>query len=36
LGKRLQDALTSFDAEPLTEGERRSRDGLRGRQITLR
>ncbi|WP_053714636.1 DUF5926 family protein [Saccharothrix sp. NRRL B-16348] len=36
LGKRLQDALTSFDAEPLTEQERRARDGLRGRQITLR
>ncbi|ONI82065.1 preprotein translocase subunit SecA [Saccharothrix sp. ALI-22-I] len=36
LSKRLQDALTSLDAEPLTEPERRSRDGLRGRQITLR
>ncbi|WP_033436206.1 DUF5926 family protein [Saccharothrix sp. NRRL B-16314] len=36
LGKRLQDALTSLDTEPLTEPERRSRDGLRGRQITLR
>ncbi|NUT99712.1 MAG: SEC-C domain-containing protein [Saccharothrix sp.] len=36
LGKRLQDALTSLDAEPLTEAERRARDGLRGRQITLR
>ncbi|MFI9810774.1 DUF5926 family protein [Saccharothrix variisporea] len=36
LGKRLHDALTSLDAEPLTEAERRARDGLRGRQITLR
>lgn len=36
LGKRLQDALTSLDDEPLTEAERRARDGLRGRQITLR
>ncbi|GAB2998951.1 DUF5926 family protein [Saccharothrix stipae] len=36
LGKRLQDALTSLDAEPLTDAERRARDGLRGRQITLR
>ncbi|MEU4801403.1 DUF5926 family protein [Actinosynnema sp. NPDC023587] len=36
LGKRLQEALTSLDSEPLTEAERRSRDGLRGRQITLR
>ncbi|RKT51944.1 DUF5926 family protein [Saccharothrix australiensis] len=36
LGKRLRDALTSLDAEPLTEAERRARDGLRGRQITLR
>ncbi|MBW4719563.1 DUF5926 family protein [Saccharothrix obliqua] len=36
LGKRLRDALTSLDDEPLTEAERRSRDGLRGRQITLR
>ncbi|MEV0677082.1 DUF5926 family protein [Actinosynnema sp. NPDC050436] len=36
LGKRLLDALSSLDGEPLTEAERRSRDGLRGRQITLR
>jgi len=36
LGKRLLDALGSLDDEPLTEAERRSRDGLRGRQITLR
>jgi hypothetical protein len=32
----LLDALTSLDDEPLTEAERRVRDGLRGRQITLR
>ncbi|MBB5958804.1 hypothetical protein FHS29_005413 [Saccharothrix tamanrassetensis] len=36
LGKRLQEALSSLDAEQLTEAERRARDGLRGRQITLR
>ncbi|ATE51936.1 DUF5926 family protein [Actinosynnema pretiosum] len=36
LGKRLLDALASLDPEPLSEAERRSRDGLRGRQITLR
>ncbi|CCH27435.1 DUF5926 family protein [Actinosynnema sp. NPDC047251] len=36
LSKRLRDALTSLDDEPLTEAERRARDGLRGRQITLR
>ncbi|GAA3860875.1 DUF5926 family protein [Saccharothrix violaceirubra] len=36
LGKRLRTALTSLDDEPLTEAERRARDGLRGRQITLR
>ncbi|NUT48237.1 MAG: SEC-C domain-containing protein [Saccharothrix sp.] len=36
LGKRLRDALTSLDAEQLTEQERRARDGLRGRQVTLR
>ncbi|MER5261337.1 DUF5926 family protein [Actinosynnema sp. NPDC002837] len=36
LGNRLRDALTSLDDEPLTEQERRARDGLRGRQITLR
>lgn len=33
---RLTEALGSLDAEPLTSEERRSRDGLRGRQITLR
>jgi hypothetical protein len=36
LGKRLLDALSSFDDEPLTDPERRAREGLRGRQITLR
>jgi len=36
LGKRLADALSSFDDEPLTDPERRAREGLRGRQITLR
>ncbi|WP_433267079.1 DUF5926 family protein [Actinosynnema sp. CS-041913] len=36
LGARLLTALESLDAEPLTEAERRARDGLRGRQITLR
>jgi len=34
LGKRLLEALASD--EPLTDAERRARDGLRGRQITLR
>ncbi|SDN28498.1 DUF5926 family protein [Allokutzneria albata] len=36
LGKRLDAALATIDGEPLTEAERRSRDGLRGRQVTLR
>ncbi|MBP2475431.1 hypothetical protein JOF53_004303 [Crossiella equi] len=36
LGERLNAALASLDEEPLTEAERRSRDGLRGRQVTLR
>jgi hypothetical protein len=36
LGDRLVDALASLDDEPLTAAERRARDGLRGRQITLR
>ncbi|MFB9906488.1 DUF5926 family protein [Allokutzneria oryzae] len=36
LGKRLDAALSTVDSEPLTEAERRSRDGLRGRQVTLR
>ncbi|GAA2819329.1 DUF5926 family protein [Saccharopolyspora taberi] len=36
LGARLAEALESLDAEPLDAAERRSRDGLRGRQITVR
>lgn len=36
LGERLADAVASLDAEPSTEAERRARDGLRGRQVTLR
>jgi hypothetical protein len=33
---RLVDAVASLAAEPVTEAERRARDGLRGRQVTLR
>jgi uncharacterized protein DUF5926/SEC-C motif-containing protein len=36
LGTRLADALASLAAEPLTGEERRARDGLLGRQITIR
>ncbi|GAB2653275.1 DUF5926 family protein [Saccharopolyspora gloriosae] len=36
LGERLAEALSSLDSTPLDAAERRSRDGLRGRQITLR
>ncbi|HVK20042.1 MAG TPA: DUF5926 family protein [Actinokineospora sp.] len=36
LGERLEAALASLDAEPLTIAERRARDGLLGRQITIR
>lgn len=36
LGERLQSALASLDDEPLNAAERRSRDGLIGRQLTLR
>ncbi|MDI2032699.1 DUF5926 family protein [Saccharopolyspora sp. TS4A08] len=36
LGSRLDEALASLDSEPLTSTERRARDGLRGRQITIR
>ncbi|RBM19331.1 hypothetical protein DI005_16775 [Prauserella sp. PE36] len=36
LGTRLQRALESLDDEPLNAAERRSRDGLIGRQLTLR
>ena len=33
---RLTDALASLDTSPLTDTERRARNGLRGRQVTLR
>jgi len=33
---RLTGALASLDASPLTDSERRAREGLRGRQVTLR
>lgn len=36
LGRRLDEVLASLDDEPLDAAERRSRDGLRGRQVTLR
>jgi hypothetical protein len=36
LGARLEKAVASLDAEPLTAPERRARDGLLGRQLTLR
>ena len=36
LGARLTDALSSVDGEPLTGEERRARDGLIGRQVTIR
>jgi hypothetical protein len=36
LGTRLETALKSLDSEPLTAAERRARDGLGGRQLTLR
>ncbi|CRK60813.1 FIG00996178: hypothetical protein [Alloactinosynnema sp. L-07] len=36
LGERLEAVLASLDAEPLTIAERRARDGLLGRQITIR
>jgi hypothetical protein len=36
LGERLAAAVASLADEPMTEAERRSRDGLRGRQVTLR
>jgi hypothetical protein len=32
----LEQTLASLDAEPLTDTERRSRDALAGRQVTLR
>ncbi|QWF80283.1 DUF5926 family protein [Amycolatopsis sp. CA-230715] len=36
LGERLDAALKSLDTEPLNAAERRARDGLIGRQLTLR
>ena len=36
LGVRLETALKSLDDEPLNAAERRARDGLIGRQLTLR
>jgi len=34
--ERLTLAVGSLEDEPTTEAERRARDGLRGRQVTLR
>ena len=36
LGARLDAALASLEKEPLTSDERRARDGLIGRQVTIR
>lgn len=36
LHQRLTDAVASLADEPTTEVERRARDGLRGRQVTIR
>ncbi|MGH3756527.1 DUF5926 family protein [Actinophytocola sp.] len=36
LGDRLTEALASLDAKPLAGEERRARDGLVGRQVTIR
>lgn len=36
LGERLRAALRSLDSEPLDATERRARDGLVGRQLTIR
>jgi hypothetical protein len=36
LGKRLDAAITSLDTQPLNSEERRARDGLVGRQLTIR
>lgn len=36
LGARLNEALASLDDKPLTGEERRARDGLIGRQVTIR
>jgi hypothetical protein len=36
LGDRLTESLSSLDSTPLTTDERRARDGLIGRQVTIR
>ncbi|WP_248783793.1 DUF5926 family protein, partial [Actinoalloteichus caeruleus] len=36
LGRRLEEALASLDEQPLDASERRARNGLTGRQITIR
>lgn len=36
LGKRLEDAIAGLAVEPLNAAERRARDGLIGRQLTVR
>jgi hypothetical protein len=36
LDARLAEAIASLADEPTTEAERRARDGLRGRQVTIR
>jgi len=36
LGERLDAAVASLEKEPLTSDERRARDGLIGRQVTIR
>jgi hypothetical protein len=36
LGDRLTEALSSLENKPLTGDERRARDGLVGRQVTIR
>jgi len=36
LGTRLTEALSSLKSDPLTSEERRARDGLVGRQVTIR
>jgi hypothetical protein len=36
LGTRLDEALASLETTPLTSDERRARDGLIGRQVTIR
>jgi hypothetical protein len=36
LGDRITEALASLATEPLNDAERRARDGLLGRQVTLR